>query len=260
MGSRQQTVNMSSCDLRDGDTKPRVSYEPHQFTVEINVKEYNPEDLMIKTEEDVLIILAKQESKSTKGKSFVTQQFEQRFTLPTGVDPHQIKSSLSNTGILKVTAPRNSTVSNHTNKKAVDVMNKKNQKQNDSSEPILTYDDEKFQIKMNVKDYKPDTLDVKVEGNYLVISAKEEIKESGGIRTKSFEQKFSIPPGYKLEKIKSSLSAEGELTISAPKDNKSSVPMPVLENNMQRLMITPRDIHNNMKNNTTKVLISKNSP
>merc|ERR1712106_386536 len=252
MGSRQQTVNMSSCDLRDGDTKPRVSYEPHQFTVEINVKEYSPEDLMIKTEEDVLIILAKQESKSTKGKSFVTQQFEQRFTLPTGVDPHQIKSSLSNTGVLKVTAPRNSTASNHTNKKAVDVMDKRIQKQNDSSEPILTYDDEKFQIKLNVKDYKPDTLDVKVEGNYLVISAKEEIKESGGIRTKSFEQKFSIPPGYKLEKIKSALSAEGELTISAPKDNKSSVPMPVIENNMQRLTMTPRNIHDNMKNENTK--------
>merc|ERR1712106_959081 len=139
MGSRQQTVNMSSCDLRDGDTKPRVSYEPHQFTVEINVKEYNPEDLMIKTEEDVLIIQAKQESKSTKGKSFVSQQFEQRFTLPPGVDPSEIKSSLSNvslhyfshkkyiilylkTGVLKVTAPRNSSAGSHTNKNASDVM------------------------------------------------------------------------------------------------------------------------------------------
>ena len=55
---------------------------------------------MIKTEEDVLIIQAKQESKSSGGKSFVTQQFEQRFTLPTGVDPHEIKSSLSHVCII----------------------------------------------------------------------------------------------------------------------------------------------------------------
>merc|ERR1711892_1005854 len=157
MGSRQQTVNMSSCELQDSDTKPKVSYEPHQFTVEINVKDYNPEDLMIKTEENVLIIQAKQESKSSKGKSFVSKQFEQSFDLPPGVDPHQIKSSLSNTGVLKVTAPRNSFAGSHTKQNTVDVMDKK---KNDSDEPILTYDDEKFQIKMNVKEYKPDSLDV----------------------------------------------------------------------------------------------------
>ena len=41
--SWQQTGNMSSCQLREGDTKSRVSYEPHMFTVEINVAEYKPE-------------------------------------------------------------------------------------------------------------------------------------------------------------------------------------------------------------------------
>jgi len=56
------------------------------------------------------------------------------------------------------------------------------------------------------------------------------------------------------------LSANGGLIITAPKENKSSVSRPVIENKMQKIMITPRDIHNNMKNETTKVLISRNSP
>ena len=46
---------------------------------------YRPEELSIKTDGDVLVVLAKHETKTESGGSFVSKQFEQRFTLPSGV-------------------------------------------------------------------------------------------------------------------------------------------------------------------------------
>jgi len=86
--------------------KAKVSYDQDKFQVEFNVQDYTPEELSIKTEGDVLIVLAKHETKAEGGQSFVSKQFEQRFSLPSGVKPEKISSSLSKDGFLTVTAPR----------------------------------------------------------------------------------------------------------------------------------------------------------
>ena len=67
-----------------------------------------PEELSVKTEGDVLVILAKHETQTETGGSFVSKQFEQRFSLPSGVKPESIISALGRDGTLKVTAPRTS--------------------------------------------------------------------------------------------------------------------------------------------------------
>merc|ERR1712106_925287 len=61
--------------------------------------------------------------------------------------------------------------------------------------------------------------DVKVEGNTIIITAKQELQESGGTRTRVFEQKFSLPSGVKAELVRSSLTKEGVLVITAPRGN-----------------------------------------
>ena len=83
--------------------------------------------------------------------------------------------------------------------------------------PRVKYDDDKFQISLDCRKYKPEELDVKVEGSTIVITAKQEIKEVGGIRTRVFEQKFTLPAGGKAEKVASSLDRDGLLTITAPR-------------------------------------------
>merc|ERR1712222_10669 len=97
------TSPMSSSDL---SSRAKLNYDSDKFTVEFNVAEYSPEDLHIKTEGDVLIVSAKQESKTSTGKSFVSKQFEQRFSLPSGVNPEKISSKLGVDGILRISAPR----------------------------------------------------------------------------------------------------------------------------------------------------------
>merc|ERR1712168_1520769 len=153
--------------------------------------------------------------------------FEQRFSLPSGVKIEKIASSLSKDGILTVSAPReNLAISSFQQKGAIE--NKAGQVFSQSDEakrseglpqPKVSYDDDKFQISLDVTSYRPEDLDVKVEGNSIIITAKQEIQEAGGVRTRVFEQKFSLPSGVKAELVRSSLTREGVLVIIAPRGN-----------------------------------------
>merc|ERR1712213_156570 len=251
MGSQHQHSAPGTATLSDmGDSemspKAKVTYDQHKFEVEFNVTEYLPEELSIKTEGDVLIVLAKHETKAEGGHSYVSKQFEQRFSLPSGVRPEKIASKLSKDGVLTVTAPRESlaiTSGVKKNNASGTVYSQSDEtKQADGlPHPRVSYDDEKFQISLDAKEYKPQDLDVRVEGNTIVITAKQEIQEAGGVRTRVFEQKFSMPTGVKAELVKSSLSREGVLTITAPRGNPVAAQSytQTLENKMDKVLSPP---------------------
>ena len=120
------------------------------------------QELSIKTEGDVLIVLAKHETKAEGGQSFVSKQFEQRFSLPSGVKPERITSKLSKDGFLTVTAPRDgAAIAAYKKKGALEnaggqVFNQSEEtKQSDGlPHPKVSYDDDKFQISLDAKDYK----------------------------------------------------------------------------------------------------------
>ena len=71
--------------MQELSPKTKVSYDDQKFEVEFDVREFRPEELSIKTDGDVLVVLAKHETKTESGGSFVSKQFEQRFTLHSGV-------------------------------------------------------------------------------------------------------------------------------------------------------------------------------
>ena len=111
------------------------------------------QELSIKTEGDVLIVLAKHETKAEGGQSFVSKQFEQRFSLPSGVKPEKISSKLSKDGFLTVTAPMESVAISAYKKKGA-IENAQGQVFSQSEEtkqsdglphPKVSYDDDKFQ-------------------------------------------------------------------------------------------------------------------
>ena len=60
----------------------------------------------------------------------------------------------------------------------------KTNEENQQPHPKVYYDEDKFQISLDCNKYKPEELDVKVEGNTIIITAKQEIKEAGGTRYK----------------------------------------------------------------------------
>jgi len=211
----------------DSSPKAKVSYDQNKFMVEFSVKDYTPEELSIKTEGDVLIVLAKQESKTKGGTSVVSKQFEQRFSLPSGVNPEKISSKLSNEGVLTVSAPREAvSISAYKKKEAIENNTRHNGQQTNKTkqseglpQPQMKYEKDKIEISIDTREYNPEDLDVKVEGNSIIITAKQEIQEAGGTRTRVFEQKFSLPSGVAAELVKSSLTREGVLVITAPRGN-----------------------------------------
>merc|ERR1712179_329719 len=215
--------NRAMSQSSDMSPKAKVSYDADKFQVEFNVEDYTPEELSIKTEGDVLIVLAKHETKAASGQSFVSKQFEQRFSLPSGVKIEKIASSLSKDGVLTVSAPRENLAisSGAIENKTGQVFSQSEEAKRSEGlpQPKVSYDDDKFQISLDVTSYRPEDLDVKVEGNSIIITAKQEIQEQGGTRTRVFEQKFSLPSGVKAELVKSSLTREGVLMITAPKGN-----------------------------------------
>ena len=197
-----------------------------------------PQDLHIKTEADVLIVSAKQENKTPAGKSYVSKQFEQRFTLPSGVNPEKISSKLGVDGVLRISAPREATsykrpeALEDTRRLEVTRTTGLTNKATDGlPEPKIKYEKDKLEIKIDVSEYSPEDLDVKVEGGNLIISAKQEVKEAGGSRCRVFEQKFSLPPGVRTDTVRSSLDRDGFLVVTASKDAENS-----LENKMDRVM------------------------
>jgi len=229
--------------------KARVTYDEGKFQVEFDVQDYRPEELSIKTEGDVLVVLAKHETKADEGSnsgSYVSKQFEQRFTLPSGVKPEEIASSLSKEGVLTVSAPReivrrtSQTIGgfNKTRGALEETFNPQSTGADQGlPHPRVKYDDDRFQISLDCKKYKPEELDVKVEGNTIVITAKQEIKEPGGTRTRVFEQKFTLPSGVKADKVASSIDRDGLLTITAPRGNVSASSInQTIEERMDRVM------------------------
>jgi len=79
----------------DGDGKT--------LKLRFDVSQYVPEEIVLKTVDNKLLVHAKHEEKSdTKS---VYREYNREFLLPTGVNPELIRSSLSKDGVLTVEAP-----------------------------------------------------------------------------------------------------------------------------------------------------------
>jgi crystallin alpha B len=82
----------------------------------------------------------------------------------------------------------------------------------------VTNTDKDFKINLDVSHFKPEELNVKTIENKLVIHAKhEERPDEHGFIQREFKRMYILPKEVDPEIVKSSLSADGILTITAPK-------------------------------------------
>ncbi|KAK8749421.1 hypothetical protein OTU49_015350, partial [Cherax quadricarinatus] len=80
---------------QDGDCK--------QLKLRFDVSQYKPEEIVVKTVDNKLLVHAKHEEK-TDSRS-VYREYNREFLLPKGTNPELIKSSLSKDGVLTVESP-----------------------------------------------------------------------------------------------------------------------------------------------------------
>ncbi|XP_066585922.1 alpha-crystallin B chain isoform X3 [Prorops nasuta] len=89
----------------DGLNSPLIQDEGDNKMLKLrfDVSQYKPEEIVVKTVDNKLLVNAKHEEK-TESKS-VYREYNREFLLPKGTNPESIKSSLSKDGVLTVEAP-----------------------------------------------------------------------------------------------------------------------------------------------------------
>lgn len=75
-----------------------------------------------------------------------------------------------------------------------------------------------FQVCMDVQQFKPSELSVKVVDNTVVVEGKhEEREDEHGYISRHFVRRYALPKNYDSDKVVSTLSSDGVLTVSIPK-------------------------------------------
>lgn len=89
----------------------------------------------------------------------------------------------------------------------------------------LVVDKEKFQANLDVQQFKPEEITVKVTGeNVLTIEGKhEEKQDEHGYIQRHFVRRYVVPKGYDLSKVESKLSSDGVLSVTTPAIAEKSV-------------------------------------
>ena len=89
-----------------------------------------------------------------------------------------------------------------------------------------------MKINLDVKQFKPEELNVKVVDGYVVVEGKhEERQDEHGFISRQFSRRYKLPDNVDPATVSSSLSSDGVLMVSAPKkalpppSNERSVPI-----------------------------------
>ncbi|XP_061094906.1 heat shock protein beta-6 isoform X1 [Conger conger] len=83
---------------------PITACDRSGFTVQVDVKHFSPEELMVKVTGDFIEVHGKHEQKKD-GPGLVSRQFNRRYRIPEGVDVAALESAVSPEGILVICAP-----------------------------------------------------------------------------------------------------------------------------------------------------------
>ncbi|XP_059058457.1 alpha-crystallin B chain-like [Achroia grisella] len=76
---------------------------------------------------------------------------------------------------------------------------------------------EKFQLSIDVRQFNKEEIRVKARPEYVIIEGKQERKTKTGFVLRQFVRKFKLPQGCDPLTMQSKLSADGILTITAPR-------------------------------------------
>ncbi|KAF8778080.1 protein lethal(2)essential for life-like [Argiope bruennichi] len=82
-----------------------VKNESDKFKVMLNVSQFKPNEIDVKTVDNYIVIHGKHEERSDDH-GFISREFTRHYMLPEGTDPQTVKSSFSQTGVLTIEAPK----------------------------------------------------------------------------------------------------------------------------------------------------------
>lgn len=78
------------------------------FDVKINVEQFKPEEITVKTVDNSIVVEAKHEKKNESG--LISRQITRRIELPQGFKSEQVVSNLSSDGVLTIKCPKSEAI------------------------------------------------------------------------------------------------------------------------------------------------------
>ncbi|XP_066153993.1 protein lethal(2)essential for life-like [Euwallacea fornicatus] len=83
----------------------------------------------------------------------------------------------------------------------------------------IQVDKDKFQANVDIQQFKPEEITVRLEGdNTVIVEGKhEEKQDEHGFISRHFVRRYVLPDDVDAQKVQSRLSSDGVLSISAPK-------------------------------------------
>ena len=85
-----------------------------------------------------------------------------------------------------------------------------------SQSAAMTLKNGKFSIELDIQDFEPEDIDIKVQGADIVLVGRREVKRGSSTSVRQFNQKFAVPQGVDVSQLASDVTSEGKLIISAP--------------------------------------------
>jgi crystallin alpha B len=116
--------------------------------------------------------------------------------------------------------------------------------QRDSGSTV-SLDKDTFRVNLDVQQFKPDEITVKVAENVITVEGKhEEKQDEHGFISRHFVRRYALPKGHDVDKVESKLSSDGVLTITAPKiseEKEESRSIPVIQTGQPSKVVAQKE-------------------
>merc|ERR1711944_9110 len=200
----------------DMDNSLNHNITEESVNINLPLNGFNEDDIDVTIEDGTLKIEAKKEEKNDKGETVSQRMVKQVVSLPENCDADNMEVTIDEDSMLSISVPR----------KADDI-----ESETVEEKEIDVEVSEKTLATIQVQDYKPEELSVKItsDGKTIEVSGKHEEKSEDGKSAvvREFPRMFACPEDVDVDKMVSHLSG-GELIIKAP------VVKPALEANTSR--------------------------
>lgn len=104
----------------EDDRKTKWATNKDAFQVNVNVKDYSPDELSVKAVDNTIVVEGKHEERQDEH-GFISRQFTRRYTIPVGYDIKDVVTQLSSDGILTLKAPPLAQTIKDSNIRAIDI-------------------------------------------------------------------------------------------------------------------------------------------
>lgn len=150
-----------------------------------------------------LVVSGKHHSATESG--FDSCEFQRNYVIPDYINMHSLTSNITASGVLCIKATK-------------DI----------PAEDNLLDDEislENFSVSLDVGDYKPDEITIRVHGHHLIIRGETKTAKTDSAagscgdkkNPKTFARHFSLPVDVDIESVSSRYTKDGKITVEAPR-------------------------------------------